>query len=148
LDVKVADSSLGKAIVDTHWPHGVYCTRHTAGWGKSVCSGACLTAWPAIAATSATPKGLGVTAKLGVITRDDGTKQVTVEGLPIYLFEKDTNAGDELGRPSARLVHHRARRQDDHQRSMTDKLPLAGRSRSSMGSGVLAKREDTWLARN
>ena len=72
-------------------------TKDTANSGKSVCSGPCLTAWPAVVASSDTPTGEGITAKLGTITRDDGTKQVTVAGLPVYLWQKDKAPGDVTG---------------------------------------------------
>jgi predicted lipoprotein with Yx(FWY)xxD motif len=93
----VADSKLGKIIVDSKGMTAYYFTKDTANSGKSVCSGDCLVAWPAIPATSDTPTGEGITAKLGSITRDDGTKQVTVNGLPIYLFQKDKAPGDITG---------------------------------------------------
>ena len=96
-DVMVADSSLGKIIVDGQGRTAYYFTKDTADSCKSACADACLSAWPAIVATSDTPKGEGVTAKLGTITRDDLTQQVTVNGLPIYLFAKDTKAGEVNG---------------------------------------------------
>ena len=37
----------------------------------------------------AEPTATGVTGKVGVITRTDGTKQVTVNGRPVYLFVGD-----------------------------------------------------------
>ena len=74
-----------------------YFTKDKANSGKSVCSGDCLVAWPSIPATSDTPKGTGITAKLGSITRDDGSKQVTVNGMPIYLWQKDKAPGDVTG---------------------------------------------------
>ena len=96
-DLAVADSSLGQIIVDSRGMTAYYFTKDEADSGTSVCSGDCLTAWPAIEATSDTPTGEGITAELGSITRDDGTKQVTVNGLPVYLFAKDKAPGDVTG---------------------------------------------------
>ncbi|MGZ6274077.1 MAG: COG4315 family predicted lipoprotein, partial [Candidatus Limnocylindrales bacterium] len=65
-------------------------TNDTAGNGKSACSGGCLTKWPALTvAAGATPTaGDGVTGTLGTITRaDDGTLQVTYNGLPLYFYQ-------------------------------------------------------------
>jgi predicted lipoprotein with Yx(FWY)xxD motif len=95
--LKVADSSLGQIIVDGSGMTVYYFTKDQANSGKSACSGDCLTAWPAVVATSDQPSGEGITAELGTITRDDGTKQVTVNGMPIYLFAKDKAAGDVTG---------------------------------------------------
>ena len=96
-DLAVADSSLGKIIVDSKGMTAYYFTKDKANSGKSVCSGDCLVAWPSIEATTDPPTGAGITAKLGTITRDDGSKQVTVDGLPIYLFQKDKAPGDITG---------------------------------------------------
>jgi predicted lipoprotein with Yx(FWY)xxD motif len=96
-DLAVAETSLGKILVDGKGMTVYYFTKDTANSGKSVCSGGCLTAWPAVVASSDTPKGDGITAKLGTITRDDGTKQVTVAGMPVYLWQKDKAPGDVTG---------------------------------------------------
>ena len=96
-DLAVADSSFGDIIVDSKGMTAYYFTKDKKDSGKSVCSGDCLVAWPAIEATSDTPTGEGITDELGSITRDDGTKQVTVNGMPVYLFAKDKAPGDVTG---------------------------------------------------
>jgi predicted lipoprotein with Yx(FWY)xxD motif len=69
--------------------------------GKSVCTGDCLAVWPALTVEDGeTPTGgPGVDAsKLGTITReDDGTTQVTYDGLPLYFFASDEAPGDLKG---------------------------------------------------
>ena len=68
--------------------------------GKSACTGGCLTTWPALTVPDGvTPTGgTGVTGKLGVIERaDDGTYQVTYNGLPLYFFANDKAPGDANG---------------------------------------------------
>lgn len=75
-------------------------TSDTAGSGKSACSGGCLTKWPALTvAAGLTPTaGAGVTGQLGTITRtDDGSLQVTYNGLPLYFFQNDKAPGDTNG---------------------------------------------------
>lgn len=68
--------------------------------GKSACSGGCIQKWPALIVTAGgTPTGgAGVTGELGTITReDDGTLQVTYDGLPLYFYEDDKAPGDANG---------------------------------------------------
>jgi predicted lipoprotein with Yx(FWY)xxD motif len=68
--------------------------------GKSVCMGECLVTWPALTVEAGeTPTGgAGVTGTLGTITReDDGTLQVTYNGLPLYFFKNDAEPGDLNG---------------------------------------------------
>jgi predicted lipoprotein with Yx(FWY)xxD motif len=68
---------------------------------KSTCSGLCTTYWPPLV-EQATPSvsGDATSAKLGTIMRDDGTKQVTYGGFPLYHFRLDTAAGDTKGQGS------------------------------------------------
>jgi predicted lipoprotein with Yx(FWY)xxD motif len=68
--------------------------------GTSACTGSCITNWPALTvAAGETPTGgSGVTGALGTITReDDGTLQVTYNGLPLYFFANDKAPGDSNG---------------------------------------------------
>jgi predicted lipoprotein with Yx(FWY)xxD motif len=73
--------------------------KDAAGSGKSACTGACATKWPALTIPSgATPAGAaGVTGPLASITRDDGSLQVTYKGLPLYFFSGDSAPGDTKG---------------------------------------------------
>jgi predicted lipoprotein with Yx(FWY)xxD motif len=75
-------------------------TKDTAGSGQSACSGACLTKWPALTvpAGSSPTAGNGVAGQLGTITRaDNGTMQVTYNGLPLYFYAGDNAPGDTNG---------------------------------------------------
>jgi predicted lipoprotein with Yx(FWY)xxD motif len=67
--------------------------------GKSNCTGDCLKIWPAltVASGAAPTAGAGVSGKLGTITRDDGSTQVTYNGLPLYFFSNDKAPGDTNG---------------------------------------------------
>jgi predicted lipoprotein with Yx(FWY)xxD motif len=68
---------------------------------KSMCSGACATAWPPLTAKGAPTAGTGVTASdLGTISRSGGTKQVTYAGHPLYYFAGDKAAGQTNGEGS------------------------------------------------
>jgi predicted lipoprotein with Yx(FWY)xxD motif len=75
-------------------------TKDTAGNGQSACSGGCLTKWPALTvAAGATPTaGDGVSGTIGTITRaDNGSLQVTYNGLPLYFYSGDAAPGDTNG---------------------------------------------------
>jgi predicted lipoprotein with Yx(FWY)xxD motif len=66
--------------------------------GKSNCSGACASAWPPVVATGQpTASGGAQASDLGMITRSDGTKQVTYDGHPLYYFVGDTGPGTVKG---------------------------------------------------
>ena len=67
--------------------------------GAPACTGSCLTAWPPVPAPAGTPTaGTGVTAtKFASITLSDGTKQLTVNGSPLYTWQGDKAAGDVTG---------------------------------------------------
>jgi predicted lipoprotein with Yx(FWY)xxD motif len=67
------------------------------GSGTSVCTGACATAWPPLAAPVKAPAGVHLPGKLGVITRPNGVKQVTLSGYPLYLYVGDKAPGQAGG---------------------------------------------------
>lgn len=67
--------------------------KDTAGSGKSVCNGPCATNWPPLMAAD-TDKSSG---DFSVITRDDGKKQWTMKGKPLYYWAKDSKPGDKTG---------------------------------------------------
>ena len=92
-----ADSSLGEIVVDGKGMTVYVFDKDAKGSGQSACSGDCGTKWPAVVAESDSPAVDGVTGEVGTITRDDGTKQVTLGGMPLYLFSGDAKAGDVTG---------------------------------------------------
>jgi predicted lipoprotein with Yx(FWY)xxD motif len=71
----------------------------TANSGKSACTAGCATTWPPLTVASGTSPsaGAGAGGKLGAITRDDGTTQVTYNGLPLYHYSGDSAPGDTNG---------------------------------------------------
>ncbi|MCX7794097.1 MAG: hypothetical protein N2257_06815 [Thermodesulfovibrionales bacterium] len=65
--------------------------------GKSTCTGPCLERWPLYYRESIVPpKGLKA-EDFGTITREDGKKQTTFRGYPLYYFFNDKKAGDTNG---------------------------------------------------
>jgi predicted lipoprotein with Yx(FWY)xxD motif len=64
----------------------------------SNCSGGCATAWPPyVVSVSTLGGGAGVTGSIATITRANGTKQITYNGMPLYFWQGDTKAGDATG---------------------------------------------------
>ena len=88
---KTADTAKGKALVDGKGMTLYIFDRDTAG--KSNCSGACITNWPALAAAADTKASGDWT----VVARDDGGKQWAYKGKPLYTFSKDGKPGDVTG---------------------------------------------------
>ena len=64
----------------------------------SACSGACAKVWPPLTSAGAATAGAGAKASdIAMITRSDGTQQVTYKGHPLYYFATDKDAGDTYG---------------------------------------------------
>ena len=97
VDLKTATSSAGNIVVDAKGMSVYFFTKDVKDSGTSACTAACLTAWPPLTTTSATPKVEGVTGKVGTITTPEGAKQVTLNGLPLYYYAQDKKPGDILG---------------------------------------------------
>jgi len=96
-DLGVAKSSLGDIVVNSAKMTTYVFTKDQAGSGKSSCTGQCAALWPPVTTTSATPKVDGVKGTVGTITLPDGSKQVTLDGHPLYTFASDTKPGDVAG---------------------------------------------------
>jgi predicted lipoprotein with Yx(FWY)xxD motif len=62
---------------------------------KSNCNGTCAHYWPPVKGPATA--GAGVTGKLTVITRSDGTKQAVYDGHPLYTYVGDTAPGQAKG---------------------------------------------------
>ena len=94
--VSVAKSSLGSILVNSNG-RTLYLFKADVGM-HSACTGACTTKWPPLLATGKTTAGAGLTAsKLATITRSGGTRQITYNGHPLYLFVKDHEPGEVKG---------------------------------------------------
>jgi predicted lipoprotein with Yx(FWY)xxD motif len=96
--LKTGDSIVGSIVVDAQGRTVYSFGKDTAGSGTSACSGECLANWPAATADSASPQVSDkVTGQVGTITRDDGSVQLTLNGLPLYLYTGDKATGDING---------------------------------------------------
>jgi predicted lipoprotein with Yx(FWY)xxD motif len=74
-------------------------TNDTKDSGKSTCNGDCATNWPpyTLEADETLEQSDDVTGTVTMITRDDGSKQVAYNGMPLYYFKGDAAAGDANG---------------------------------------------------
>jgi predicted lipoprotein with Yx(FWY)xxD motif len=98
ITLAVATTSLGEAV--TFNGRTVYrFDADTNNPPKSTCAGQCLTAWPALL-TDGTAVHVSSeidSGKVGILTRPDGSVQVTLNGWPLYLFGQDKAPGDVKG---------------------------------------------------
>lgn len=89
---------LGTVVVDGSGRTVYVFDKDTADPPKSNCEGDCAAMWPPVEAGSGTPELDGIDASLvNTVERSDGTQQLTLNGWPLYLFAKDTKAGDAKG---------------------------------------------------
>jgi predicted lipoprotein with Yx(FWY)xxD motif len=90
--------TFGSALVDSQGRVLYLFTDDTQNGTSSACTGDCATTWPPVVSQGSPQAGNGVDqTKLGTITRDDGTKQVTYNGWPLYYNSADTAPGSATG---------------------------------------------------
>ncbi|MFF9073783.1 hypothetical protein ACF1A9_15980 [Streptomyces sp. NPDC014872] len=103
---KVSTSSsptLGTIIVNEAGRTLYAFAQDTTNPPKSNCYADCAAKWPAVPATTDV-KGIDP-GLLGSVTRKDGTKQLTVNAHPVYLFAGDQAAGDTKGQALKGVWH-------------------------------------------
>jgi predicted lipoprotein with Yx(FWY)xxD motif len=94
--VKTEDTAVGRILVDAR-SRTLYMFAIDKG-GKSVCYGQCAKFWPPLLTATKHVVGTNVKASLlGTTVRKDGKLQVTYNHRPLYLFLKDTKAGQMNG---------------------------------------------------
>jgi predicted lipoprotein with Yx(FWY)xxD motif len=90
-----ADAELGDILVD---PRGMTLYLYTRDEpGVSNCYDQCATRWPPLLTDSAPTGPATLTTGLGTTNRNDGTQQVTYNGVPLYYWMNDTKPGDTTG---------------------------------------------------
>jgi LPXTG-motif cell wall-anchored protein len=94
----VANPTLGSILTDSDGRTLYRFTKDTVNL-SSACYGGCAASWPPLLIADGNPvAGEGVNGNmLGVLTRTDGTRQVMYNGMPLYYYNKDVNAGDTNG---------------------------------------------------
>ncbi len=86
-----------KIIVDSNGSPVYIYTLDNPGESKSVCLGSCALLWPAVESGDQAPQLQGISAKVGSIPAADGGKQITLNGMPIYYYAKDSGSGSATG---------------------------------------------------
>ena len=97
--VKVADTALGKVLVDSKGMTLYTFTKDSAG--KSACNGGCAQNWPPLKAEAGAKAGDGYS----LVTRDDGSQQWAYQGKPLYTWLKDSKPGDTTGEGVNQVWH-------------------------------------------
>jgi predicted lipoprotein with Yx(FWY)xxD motif len=94
--VAIGDSKFGKILVDSKGMT-LYVDENDKP-GAPACTGPCLQAWPPLVAPATPVYGPGITAsKYSTVTLSDGTKQLAVNGFPLYTWMNDKKPGDVTG---------------------------------------------------
>ncbi|HEU5390145.1 MAG TPA: hypothetical protein VFV73_30015 [Streptosporangiaceae bacterium] len=103
--LKVERTSAGTVLAGSKGLTLYYYTADKPGSGKSACTGGCATAWPPLKAPVRAPAGVKLPGKIGMITRADGTRQVTINGYPVYYYAEDMAPGQAKGNGEAGAWH-------------------------------------------
>ncbi len=93
--VKVAKAKDGSYLADASGI-ALYTFKKDAP-GKSACAGDCLRNWPLYYREKVDASGGLDPAAFATITREDGKKQTTYKGMPLYYFAEDQAPGETKG---------------------------------------------------
>jgi predicted lipoprotein with Yx(FWY)xxD motif len=127
-------AEVGAILVDAAGMTLYMFENDTQSEAMSVCSGSCAEAWPPLTVESDAELTASdeVSAKLATFERDDGTRQATADGWPLYYFASDEQPGDIAGqgvgnvwwvlRPDGTVVEPdiQVREHDEHGEILTD----------------------------
>jgi predicted lipoprotein with Yx(FWY)xxD motif len=96
-DVKTSSADFVKVsngILTSSYGKTIYTfDKDQAGSGKSECALTCADNWPPVYVEP----GVMLSGNFASITRNNGQKQLTYKGKPLYFFVKDKNPGDKTG---------------------------------------------------
>ncbi|WP_271767806.1 hypothetical protein [Aquimarina algiphila] len=91
----VSNTTFGNILTDADGKSLYFFSRDSKG--TSACSDGCIANWPIFYANNLTLDTGLETSDFGEITREDGEKQTTYKGWPLYYFINDNAAGDTNG---------------------------------------------------
>ncbi|HEX2173561.1 MAG TPA: hypothetical protein VHL09_14080 [Dehalococcoidia bacterium] len=89
------DPTVGRFLADAKGMTLYRYTRDTPN--ETVCYDQCATAWPPLIATGEVTAPPEATGTWSTTTRRDGSRQVTINGMPLYYFAQDMQPGDITG---------------------------------------------------
>ena len=96
-DIKTSSADFVKVtngILTSSYGKTVYSfDKDQSGSGKSECISTCADNWPPVYIEP----GIMLSGDFSSITRNNGQKQLTYKGKPLYFFIKDKNPGDKTG---------------------------------------------------
>jgi predicted lipoprotein with Yx(FWY)xxD motif len=93
--VGVGKTSAGTVLVDAQ---GMTLYAFAAdSKGHSACTGTCATYWPPVTGVASASHAAQVAAKIGSIKRSDGSRQLTINGFPMYTYAGDSGPGQASG---------------------------------------------------
>jgi predicted lipoprotein with Yx(FWY)xxD motif len=96
-DIKTSSADFVKVnngILTSSYGKTVYIfDKDQANSGKSECISTCADNWPPVYVEP----GIMLSGNFASITRNNGQKQLTYKGKPLYFYVKDKNPGDKTG---------------------------------------------------
>jgi predicted lipoprotein with Yx(FWY)xxD motif len=93
--VKVAKGGKGEYLTDAKGMT-LYVFKKDSP-GKSACTAQCVANWPLFFREKVAVSGNLKAADFATITREDGQKQTTYKGMPLYYFVQDKSPGETKG---------------------------------------------------
>ena len=96
--LRAANTPAGRMVVTgTGMTVYVYLPDQTEP-SRTTCTGDCANDWPPVLLTSRTPKVSGIDeSRVGIVVRPDETRQLTLDGYPLYRYAADLRPGDTRG---------------------------------------------------
>lgn len=95
--LSTAPSRIGEVVVNVDGMTVYAYDRDEPGTDTSTCDAVCLQMWSPVTSDAPRPEVSGVSGTIGTIPGPLGGNQVTVNGLPLYLFAGDQRPGAVSG---------------------------------------------------
>ncbi|MFH0966559.1 MAG: hypothetical protein V1862_02590, partial [Methanobacteriota archaeon] len=95
--IGTTNSSLGTILVDAQGNTLYYFAKDTPANNTSSCNGQCAVIWPIFSVDTITVSPPLMVSDFSTIIREDGKKQTSYRGWPLYYYMKDTKPGDVSG---------------------------------------------------